>query len=474
MKFSLQDKVFRIVGEAADALGIEAYVVGGYVRDLMLGRESKDVDFVAVGSGIDLAQEVARRLGRRTRVHVYRTYGTAQVKSASLELEFGGARRESYRRDSRNPIVEDGTLEDDLKRRDFTINAMAISVNSNSFGELVDMFDGQSDLQSRLIRTPLDPDITFSDDPLRMLRAIRFATQLDFSLFPETFEAIRRNAGRIAIITRERIVTELNKIMGSAKPSIGWRLLSDTGLLDLILPELAALKGVEVVKGLGHKDNFDHTMKVLDNVASKSDKLWLRWGALLHDIAKPVTKRFEEGVGWTFHNHNYIGARMVERIFKKLKLPLDERMRYVAKIVELHMRPIALVEEEVTDSAIRRLIYEAGDDIDDLMTLCKADITSKNQERVRRHLVNFELVQQKMVDLNERDRIRNFQPPIDGNEIMDTFGLRDLPSSELHIIGDIKKSIKDAILDGLIPNEHDAAREWMLARGAEMGLTPRQ
>ena len=474
MKFSLQDKVFRIVGEAADALGIEAYVVGGYVRDLMLGRESKDVDFVAVGSGIDLAQEVARRLGRRTRVHVYRTYGTAQVKSAGLELEFVGARRESYRRDSRNPIVEDGTLEDDLKRRDFTINAMAISVNSNSFGELVDMFDGQSDLQSRLIRTPLDPDITFSDDPLRMLRAIRFATQLDFSLFPETFEAIRRNAGRIAIITRERIVTELNKIMGSAKPSIGWRLLSDTGLLDLILPELAALKGVEVVKGLGHKDNFDHTMKVLDNVASKSDKLWLRWGALLHDIAKPVTKRFEEGVGWTFHNHNYIGARMVERIFKKLKLPLDERMRYVAKIVELHMRPIALVEEEVTDSAIRRLIYEAGDDIDDLMTLCKADITSKNQERVRRHLVNFELVQQKMVDLNERDRIRNFQPPIDGNEIMDTFGLRDLPSSELHIIGDIKKSIKDAILDGLIPNEHDAAREWMLARGAEMGLTPRQ
>ena len=474
MKFSLQDKVFRIVGEAADALGIEAYVVGGYVRDLMLGRESKDVDFVAVGSGIDLAQEVARRLGRRTRVHVYRTYGTAQVKSASLELEFVGARRESYRRDSRNPIVEDGTLEDDLKRRDFTINAMAISVNSNSFGELVDMFDGQSDLQSRLIRTPLDPDITFSDDPLRMLRAIRFATQLDFSLFPETFEAIRRNAGRIAIITRERIVTELNKIMGSAKPSIGWRLLSDTGLLDLILPELAALKGVEVVKGLGHKDNFDHTMKVLDNVASKSDKLWLRWGALLHDIAKPVTKRFEEGVGWTFHNHNYIGARMVERIFKKLKLPLDERMRYVAKIVELHMRPIALVEEEVTDSAIRRLIYEAGDDIDDLMTLCKADITSKNQERVRRHLVNFELVQQKMVDLNERDRIRQFQPPIDGHEIMDTFGLRDLPSSELHIIGDIKKSIKDAILDGLIPNEHDAAREWMLARGAEMGLTPRQ
>ena len=474
MKFSLQDKVFRIVGEAADALGIEAYVVGGYVRDLMLGRESKDVDFVAVGSGIDLAQEVARRLGRRTRVHVYRTYGTAQVKSAGLELEFVGARRESYRRDSRNPIVEDGTLEDDLKRRDFTINAMAISVNSNSFGELVDMFDGQSDLQSRLIRTPLDPDITFSDDPLRMLRAIRFATQLDFSLFPETFEAIRRNAGRIAIITRERIVTELNKIMSSAKPSIGWRLLSDTGLLALILPELAALKGVEVVKGLGHKDNFDHTMKVLDNVASKSDKLWLRWGALLHDIAKPVTKRFEEGVGWTFHNHNYIGARMVERIFKKLKLPLDERMRYVAKIVELHMRPIALVEEEVTDSAIRRLIYEAGDDIDDLMTLCKADITSKNQERVRRHLVNFELVQQKMVDLNERDRIRNFQPPIDGNEIMDTFGLRDLPSSELHIIGDIKKSIKDAILDGLIPNEHDAAREWMLARGAEMGLTPRQ
>ena len=474
MIVNLQDDIFRTVGTAADNLSLDAYVVGGYVRDFMLKRDNKDIDFVSVGSGIDLAQEVARLLGGKTKVHIYRTYGTAQVKRKELELEFVGARRESYHRDSRNPIVEDGTLEEDLSRRDFTINAMAVSVNSRNFGELVDMFNGTEDLYNRIIRTPLDPDITFSDDPLRMMRAIRFATQLNFTIHPDTFDAIRRNADRINIITRERIATELTKIMLSPQPSIGWRLLLDSGLLSIILPELAALKGVEVVKGLGHKDNFDHTMIVLDRVAADSDNLWLRWAALLHDIAKPVTKRFEEGIGWTFHNHNYVGAKMIDRIFKRLKLPLDERMKYVAKIVELHMRPIALVEDEVTDSAVRRLLYEAGDDIDDLMTLCQADITSKNQERVKRHLENFALVRRKMVDLNERDRIRNFQPPVDGNEIMDTFGLRGMPTEKLKLVGELKKGIKDAILDGIIPNEHDAARQWMIAKAAELGLTPVQ
>lgn len=461
------NKIFRIVGEAADALGREAYVVGGYVRDIMLGRPSKDIDFVTVGSGIELAHEVAKRLGHGAKVTVFRTYGTAQIHRGDLELEFVGARRESYTHDSRNPVVEDGTLADDISRRDFTINAMAICVNPARYGELVDMFDGETDLADRTIRTPLDPDITFSDDPLRMMRAIRFATQLDFAIAPETLDAISRNAGRIEIITRERIATELNKIMASPVPSIGWYLLLHTGLLPLIFPELAALKGVETVKGRGHKDNFDHTMTVLDRVALKSGNLWLRWSALLHDIAKPVTKRWDEEQGWTFHNHNFIGSKMVEKIFRRMKLPLNEHRRYVSKLVELHMRPIALVEDEVTDSAVRRLINEAGDDLEDLMTLCEADITSKNQTKVKRFLDNFAYLRHKMDDLNERDSIRNFQPPVDGHEIMATFGLHNSP-----VIGTIKQAIKDAILDGEIPNEHEAARGFMLRFAASIGVNP--
>ncbi|MBD5185285.1 MAG: HD domain-containing protein [Bacteroides sp.] len=467
MAMLLKDKIFKTVGEAADSIGREAYVVGGYVRDLMLGRPSKDIDFVTVGSGIDLARAVAERLGRHTKVTVFKTYGTAQVHRGELELEFVGARRESYHRESRNPIVEDGTLQDDISRRDFTINAMALCVNPSRFGELVDLFDGEGDLQRRIIRTPLDPDITFSDDPLRMMRAIRFATQLDFTIAPETLQAITRNAPRIEIITRERIATELNKIMASATPSTGWRLLLHTGLLRLIFPELAALSGVETVKGRGHKDNFEHTMTVLDRVASKSDNLWLRWAALLHDIAKPVTKRWDDALGWTFHNHNFIGSRMVEKIFRRMKLPMNEHRKYVAKLVELHMRPIALVEDEVTDSAVRRLINEAGDDLEDLMTLCEADITSKNQMKVKRFLDNFTLLRQKMTDLNERDQIRNFQPPVDGHEIMSTFGLKNSP-----VIGTIKQAIKDAILDGVIPNEHDAARAFMLTFADSIGVKP--
>lgn len=467
MLLPADSKIFRTVGEAAEALGREAYAVGGYVRDLMLRRPSKDIDFVTVGSGIELAQEVARRLGRGAKVSVFRTYGTAQVQRGEMELEFVGARRESYNRESRNPIVEDGTLEDDISRRDFTINAMALCVNPGRYGELVDLFDGRGDLDRQIIRTPLDPDITFSDDPLRMMRAIRFATQLGFTITPETLDAITRNAPRIEIITRERIATELNKIMLSPVPSIGWRLLHETGLLALIFPELEALCGVETMRGRAHKDNFDHTMTVLDRVAMKSDNLWLRWAALLHDIAKPVTKRWDETHGWTFNNHNFIGAKMVEKIFRRMKLPLNEHRKYVAKIVELHMRPIALVEDEVTDSAVRRLINEAGDDLEDLMTLCEADITSKNQTKVKRFLDNYALLRQKMTDLNVRDSIRKFQPPVDGNEIMATFGLRNDP-----MIGTIKQAIKDAILDGLIPNEHDAARAYMLEFAASRGVRP--
>lgn len=463
----LDNPIFRIVGEAADSLGRDAYVVGGYVRDLMLQRPSKDVDFLTVGGGIELAEEVARRLGKHTKVTVFKNFGTAQVHRGNLELEFVGARRESYNRGSRNPVVEDGTLVDDISRRDFTINAMALSINNDSFGELVDLYDGMGDLERRLIRTPLDPDTTFSDDPLRMMRAIRFATQLDFSIEAETLASIARNASRIEIITRERIATELNKIMASPTPSTGWRLLLETGLLDLIFPELSALKGVDVINGRGHKDNFDHTMIVLDRVAAASDNIWLRWGALLHDIAKPVTKRWDDKTGWTFHNHNFIGAKMVERIFRRMKLPLNEHMKYVAKLVELHMRPIALVEEEVTDSAVRRLIFEAGDDLEDLMTLCEADITSKNREKVKRFLENFALVRRKIIDLNERDAIRNFQPPVDGIEIMNTFGLKGSP-----VVGEIKQAIKDAILDGVISNDHDEAYRFMIGFAAKQGLHP--
>lgn len=467
LKKKIDHRIFHTVGHAADKLGREAYVVGGYVRDLILNRHSKDIDFVTVGSGIELAQEVARSLGPKTKVNVYRNFGTAQVHQGQLELEFVGARRESYHRESRNPIVEDGTLEDDISRRDFTINAMALCVNEDRFGELVDMFDGMDDIERRTIRTPLDPGITFSDDPLRMMRAIRFATQLDFTIDDDTFEAIGRNAERIGIISKERIATELEKIMLSPVPSIGWYLLLNSGLLKLIFPELAAMKGVETVNGRGHKDNFDHTMIVLDRVAAHSDNVWLRWSALLHDIAKPVTKHWDENVGWTFHNHNFIGSKMVASIFRRMKMPLNEHMKYVSKLVELHMRPIALVEDGVTDSAIRRLVFEAGDDLEDLMTLCEADITSRNREKVKRFLDNFALVRRKIEDLNERDAIRNFQPPVNGLEIMETFNLKGTP-----VIGEIKQAIKDAILDGRIRNDHDEAREFMLEFAATLGLTP--
>ena len=463
----LRCSVFHVVGDVADDLGRECYVVGGYVRDILLERPSKDIDFVTVGSGIEVAEAVAKALGPRTSLAVFRTYGTAQVKSRDVELEFVGARRESYTRNSRNPIVEDGTLEDDQQRRDFTVNAMAICVNKDNYGVLIDPFDGIGDMERRIIRTPLDPDITFSDDPLRMMRAIRFATQLGFDIYPETFDAITRNKERINIITRERIVDELMKIMKSAKPSRGFYLLKKCGLLDLIMPELAALSGIEVVNGRGHKDNFEHTLQVLDNVAEKSNYVWLRWAALFHDIAKPVTKAYDKTIGWTFHNHNFIGAKMIPRIFKKMKMPMDAKMKYVQKLVELHMRPIALVEDTVTDSAVRRLIFDAGDNIEDLMLLCEADITSKNQDKVKRFLDNFILVREKMKEIEEKDRIRNFQPPVDGLEIMRVFGLEPC-----HEVGALKEKIKNAILDGEIGNNHEEAYAYMLARAAEMGLTP--
>ena len=458
--------IMKLVGSVADELHRECYVVGGYVRDIFLERPSNDMDFVTVGSGIEVARAVAKCLGKRAHLAVFRTFGTAQVKTRQWELEFVGARRESYHRESRNPIVEDGTLDDDQKRRDFTINAMAICLNKERYGELLDPFDGIGDLERRIIRTPLDPDITFSDDPLRMMRAVRFATQLDFEIYPETFEAIRRNAKRIHIITRERIAEELMKIMRSSQPSRGWMLLERSGLLPLIFPELAALKGVETVNGRGHKDNFMHTLQVLDNVAAASNDVWLRWAALLHDVGKARTKRWDAQLGWTFHNHNFVGEKMVPKIFAKMRLPLNEHMKYVKKLVGLHMRPIALVEDEVTDSAVRRLLFDAGDDIDDLMTLCKADITSKNQNKVQRFRENFDLVKQKLVDIEEKDRVRNFQPPIDGEEIMTTFGLE--PSRP---VGYIKDAIKDAILDGVITNDYASAYRLMLDKAAELGVT---
>lgn len=469
LRSAIDKPVFHLVGEAADSLGRECYVVGGYVRDIMLRRPSTDVDFVTVGSGIEVASEVARRL-KGSHLSVFRNYGTAQVKRRSVELEFVGARKESYHRESRNPVVEDGTLDDDIARRDFTVNAMALCVNAGRFGELIDRYNGIDDLRRGLIRTPLDPDVTFSDDPLRMMRAIRFATQLGFEIVDETFNAIRRNARRIEIISKERVADELMKIMRSPQPSRGWQLLFRSGLLKIIFPELAALRGIDVVNGVGHKDNFFHTMAVLDNVAAQTDNVWLRWAALLHDIAKPVTKRWDDKLGWTFHGHNAVGAKMVPRIFRRMKLPMNEHMKYVQKLVELHMRPIALVEEIVTDSAVRRMLFDAGDDVDDLMTLCSADITSKNQMKVERFRRNYELVKQKMVELEERDRIRNFQPPVDGIEIMQTFGL-----GECREVGIIKEHIKNAILDGEIPNEHEAARALMLRFAAStLGLTPQK
>ena len=460
----IQNPALRLVGTQADKMNLECYVIGGWVRDLLLGRHSEDIDIVVVGSGISLAEAVAGQL-RGAHLSVFKTYGTAQVKTRDIELEFVGARRESYRHDSRNPIVENGTLEEDQNRRDFTINALAICLNSDRYGELLDPFGGIQDMADKIIRTPLDPDITFSDDPLRMMRAIRFATQLGFDIHPDTLDAIRRNAERINIITKERIADELNKIMLSPKPSIGWYLLDETGLLPLIFPEFAALKGIETVEGRGHKDVFRHTLQVLDNVAEVSDKLWLRWAALLHDIGKPKSKAWDNEAGWTFRNHNYIGAKMIPRIFKAMKLPQNEKMDYVIKLVDLHMRPINLIEDTVTDSAVRRLLFEAGDDIDDLMQLCHADITSRNHQKVERFHRNFELVSRKMRELEERDRIRNFQPPVRGEEIMQLLHLEPCA-----IVGELKSAVKDAILDGIIPNEYEPAKEYLLKLAKEKGL----
>ena len=466
----LDTPIFHQIGEVADHLGMECYVVGGFVRDLFLERPSKDIDCLVVGSGIQVAEELAKRLGRGAHISVFRNFGTAQVKYKGQEIEFVGARKESYSHDSRKPIVEDGTLDADLDRRAFTITALAVCLNRERYGQLVDNFNGLMDLEDGIIATPLDPDITFSDDPLRMMRCIRFSTQLNFLIEEDTELALTRNAERIKIISQERIIDELNKIMLSPSPSIGFVEMSRSGLLPIIFPELAAMEGVEVRNGRAHKDNFYHTLEVLDNVCHHGGEratLWLRWAALLHDIGKPRSKKWENGVGWTFHNHNYIGQKMVPTIFRRMKLPTDERMAYVAKLVGLHMRPIAIADEEVTDSAVRRLLFEAGEDIEDLMILCEADITSRNQQKKQRFLDNFQLVRQKLTDLQARDNYRTWQNPITGEEIMETFGLS--PCKE---IGILKQAVKDAIWDSIIPNDHEAAYEFMLNKAKEMGLTP--
>lgn len=460
-------KIFDIISESADEMGLECYAIGGYVRDIFLHRKSKDIDIVTVGKGIDLAQDVAKRLGRPTKLSVFQNFGTAQVKHKDIEVEFVGARKESYERGSRKPFVEDGTLEDDQNRRDFTINALAICLNKAHYGKLLDPFGGLEDLENCIIRTPLDPDITFSDDPLRMMRGIRFSSQLGFDIESKTFDAIGANKERISIVSQERIIDELNKIVLSPKPSVGFMLLDKTGLLELIFPELVALKGAETKDGIGHKDNFYHTLAVLDNISRKTDNLWLRWAAILHDIAKPATKRWDPKLGWTFHNHNFVGAKMTHNIFRQMKLPLNEKVKYVQKLVGLHMRPIALVEDVVSDSAVRRLLFEAGDDIEDLMTLCEADITSKNPDRVRRFLKNFEIVRQKLKDIEEKDHVRNFQPPISGEEIMEIF---DIPQGAT--VGRLKSSIKDAILDGVIPNDYNEAYKYLVDKADALGLKP--
>lgn len=461
----LDKDIFHLIGEAADELHLDCYVVGGYVRDIFLERPSNDIDVVVVGSGIKVADALRRKLGRKAHISVFKNFGTAQVKYKDLEVEFVGARRESYSHDSRKPIVEDGTLEDDQNRRDFTINAMAIQLNKAHFGELVDPFGGIEDLEDGIIRTPLDPDITFSDDPLRMMRCVRFATQLKFFIEDETFDALTRNADRLKIISGERICDELNKIMKSAQPSRGFVDLQRSGLLNLILPELAALDIVETKNGRAHKNNFYHTLEVLDNVAEKSDNLWLRWAALLHDIGKTRSKRWDPALGWTFHNHNFLGAKMVPDIFRRLKEPMDMKMKYVQKLVDLHMRPIVIADEVVTDSAVRRLLNDAGDDIDDLMTLCEADITSKNQVRKRQFLENFRMVREKIADLKERDYKRLLQPVIDGNEIMEMFHLK--PCRE---VGALKQCLKDAVLDNKVENEREPLMQLLMKKAEEMGL----
>lgn len=462
---AISRNIFHLIADASEALSQRSYVIGGFVRDLLLGNPGKDIDVVTVGSGIALAQKVAELSGRRIKVSIFKNFGTAMLRYDDYEIEFVGARKESYRKESRKPAVEEGTLEDDQLRRDFTINAMGLSLNRDNYGELSDPFNGIQDLHDRIIRTPLDPELTFSDDPLRMLRAVRFASQLGFDIEDKTFDAITSCKGRLQILSMERVAEELNKIIMTPRPSYGFLLADKLEILPVILPELTAMKGVEVINNIGHKDNFLHTLEVLDNLATVSDNLWLRWSALLHDIAKPVTKKFDSKSGWTFHGHEYVGAKMVYKIFQRLKLPLNEPVKFVQKMVLLHLRPIALVESHVTDSAVRRLLFEAGDDIDYLMMLCKADITSKNEYKKSRYRKNFEIVEQKLIEIEEKDQLRNWQPPITGEIIMQTFGLE--PSKT---VGVIKTAIREAILDGIIPNEYDAAYEFMLEEGRKLGL----
>jgi poly(A) polymerase len=469
MNICLNDKLFEVLCDVVTSENVEAYVIGGWVRDCILKRDhaDKDIDIVVIGNGIDIARRAARKIHPKIKVTIFKNFGTAMFMSDGYDIEFVGARKESYDRASRKPVVENGTLEDDQRRRDFTINTLAISINRPTFGKFLDPFGGSEDLKNKIIKTPLDPDKTFSDDPLRMMRAIRFATQLNFSIEEKTFISIKENAARISIVSPERIITELNKIIMCTHPSKGFILLEKSGLLSIIFPELDNLKGVETKEGKAHKDNFLHSVKVLDNISKKTDDLWLRWAALLHDIAKPATKKYIPDMGWSFHGHEFLGSKMIPEIFRRLRLPLNEKMKYVQKIIGLHLRPIVLSQELVTDSAVRRLLFDAGDDIDDLMILCEADITSRNEAKKTMHLENFKVVRNKLREIEEKDAVRNFQPPVNGSEIISVFGIK--PGKE---VGRIKNAIREAILDGLIPNDHDAARKLMLEKGKEFGLNP--